>query len=116
MNFRKYLSIVAVLSLPFLAYKANDTLGDIKNSPFHIHWYEKIEVFDYPVFFLLEYQKESQRELKRLPATWEEHLQITDNMKFGKEYGLVREIKLAEAQRILGKKVGDGEKVRWLFP
>ena len=116
MKFKKYLSIAAILLFPIITYKSVNTLHDIKNNPLPIAWYGKVEVFGYPIFFIEEYRRESQREFNRLPQTWNEHLQITDNMKFGKEYGLEKEINLAEAQGLLGKKVGDGNKIRWLFP
>ena len=116
MKLKKYLSILAILLSSTTAYKSVNTLNDIRNNPLPIAWYEKVEIFGYPIFFIEEYRRESQREFNRLPQTWNEHLQITDNMKFGKEYGLEREIDLAETQRLLGKKVGDGNKVRWLFP
>ncbi|MBS3072678.1 hypothetical protein J4477_02500 [Candidatus Pacearchaeota archaeon] len=115
MELKKYLPVIVLLASSFAAGKTFDVIGDIRNNPFPVSWYKKIEVSDYPIFFLEEYKNESLKELKRFPVNWQEHLQVTDNMKFGKEYGLENEIGLAETQRILGKKVGDGDRVRWLF-
>ncbi len=112
--------LLAVSGITLASLFAYNKVSEANSIPLNIPVYEKISINEYPVFMLKEYYHQSKEQLGHLPKTWNEHILITDSMTFSPdEYKFQsqdnRELNLAEMQKLLGMKVGDGDKVKWMF-